>query len=463
MTLSQGAGLRMLIVAMALLVALQILIVGVGFFLRIRDLGEPTRPQIVNQIASAAALLDEKDEDARRRALRAINSPFIRYSLLASFPYAEKTDLAPLPRYRPIVDLYRRNLPGRPFRLIVREGDAARLWGDFRIGRRANPVELVFIVGLADGAALVVEPSPEYRRQVFINFLALMSSLVGVALLFGLVAASLATSRPLARMAEKAEGFAARLDDAPFDEGRGPEPVRRLARAFNRMREDIRRLVAERQTTLAAVAHDYRTYLTRLRLRADLIADDGQRERTVADLDEMAALIDDTLLFARAGHVQEEAETVDLAALGDAVVAALAETGADATIVAATRPVFVRGHPRALKRAAMNLAENAVKYGRAARLAVERRDTAAVLRVEDEGDGVPDDALKRLAEPFFRLEDSRSRSTGGAGLGLAIARTLVEASGGALVISRGPSGGLRAELVLPKAEAETVASAKGHP
>ncbi|MBY0422991.1 MAG: HAMP domain-containing protein [Parvularculaceae bacterium] len=450
MTLSPGAGLRLVILALALLVAFQILIVGVGFFLRIRDLGEPTRPQIINQIAGAAALLDDKDAEERNLALRAINSPFIRYSLLDVFPHADHEARA-LPRYRPIVDAYQRSLPNRPFRLIVREGAAATLWGDFRIGKRVIPVELVFFVGLKDGSALVVEPSPEYRRQVFINFLALMSSLVGVALLIGLVLASFATARPLARMAADAQAFAADLDAPPFPENKGPEPVRRLARAFNRMRTDIRSLVAERQTTLAAVAHDYRTYLTRLRLRVEQIEDAEQRGKAIDDIEEMSALIDDTLFFAAARHAGGALETLDFAALVRGVVEGLVETGAEAQIVGGDAPLLVSAHPRALKRAVVNLAENAVKYGRVARLSLERRDGETVLAVEDDGEGVPDAALARLAEPFFRVENSRSRQTGGAGLGLAIAKMLVEASGGRLAFSRAEKGGLRAEIVLQTA------------
>lgn len=448
MTLSGGAGLRVLIVAFALLIALQILIVGVGYFLRIRDLGEPTRPQIVNQIAGAAELLDRSRGDDRTIALRAINSPFIRYSWLPVFPYPDDEG-TPLPRYRPILDLYRQSFPNRPVRLIVRNATDARGLGPFAVSARRNLVELVFLIGLKDGSALVVEPNREYRRQVFINFLALVSSLVGVALLIGLVLASFATSRPLARMAASAEAFAANLNAPPFDEKAGPEPVRFLARAFNRMQTDIRRLVFERQTTLAAVAHDYRTYLTRLRLRAEFIAEEEQRIKAVCDIEEMTALIDDTLFFAKAEFAPTALEDVDLAFVARAVVDGAAETGRRANFLAVDESVTVKAHPRSLKRALVNLVDNAIKYGGAAHVELARRGAHAVLSVEDEGEGVPEDKRVRLAEPFFRVEDSRSRETGGAGLGLAIAKMLVEASGGALTFSAASSGALRAEIILP--------------
>lgn len=449
MTLAPGAGLRLIIVALALLVALQILIVGVGFFLRIKDLGEPTRPQIINQIAGAAALLDDKDAEQRQLALRAVNSPFIRYSLLDAFPNSER-EARPLPEYRPIIDAYLKTLRDRPFKLIVRNNRPLRPWSGFRFGRRVNGDELVFIVGLKDGSALVVEPSPEYRRQVFINFLALMSSLVGVALLIGLVLASFATSRPLARMADNAEAFAANLEAPPLAES-GPEPVRNLARAFNRMKTDIRRLVSERQTTLAAVAHDYRTYLTRLRLRAEYIGDEDQRAKTVADLDEMTALIDDTLFLAKTDHASPAFEAVDLGALAREVVAGAVESGGRATCAEESAKLQVKVHRRSLKRALANLVDNALKYGSAAHVVVALIGDQATISVEDEGKGVPEDQRARLTEPFYRVEGSRSRETGGAGLGLAIAKMLVEASGGSLRFDAASRGGLRAEITLPPA------------
>lgn len=450
MTVSGGAGLRLLIIALAFLIAFQILIVGVGFFLRIRDLGEPTRPQLVNQIAAAADLIERNQGQDRQAALRAINSPFIRYSIIGAFPYAD-TEPEPLERFRPIVEIYRMSMPQRKVRLIVRAGAASNLWDEFRIRRRANPEELVVVIELKDGSAMIVEPSPEYRRQVFINFLALLSSLVGVALLIGLVLASFATTRPLGRLAANAGAFATDLHAPPFDETKGPEAVRNLARAFNRMQTDIRRLVFERQTTLAAVAHDFRTYLTRLRLRAEFMDDETQRAKTVADLEEMTALIDDTLFFANAEQARAALEEFDLAALARAVVEGAGEGGGRASFNASGDDFAVRAHPRSLKRALANLVENAIKYGGAAHIELSRRGAQIILSVEDEGDGVPEDKRARLAEPFFRVEDSRSRETGGAGLGLAIAKMLVEASGGALTFGAAKSGALRAEIALPPA------------
>lgn len=451
MTVSGGAGLRALIIALALLIAFQILIVGVGFFLRIRDLGEPTRPQLVNQIAAAAHLLERTGGEERTAALRAINSPFIRYSVVDAFPYAD-AEPQPLKQFRPIVDIYRMSMPNRKVRLIVRDGAASSFWDEFRIRRRANPVELVFVIGLKDGSALIVEPSPEYRRQVFVNFLALLSSLVGVALLIGLVLASFATTRPLGRLAANAEAFAADLGAPPFDETRGPEAVRNLARAFNRMQTDIRRLVFERQTTLAAVAHDFRTYLTRLRLRAEYMDDETQRAKTVADLEEMTALIEDTLFFAKAEQARATLEDFDFAALARTVVEGAAEAGGRASFAASGEEFLVKGHPRSLKRALVNLVENALKYGGAAHVVLVRRGAEIALFVEDEGPGVPEDKRARLAEPFYRVDDSRSRETGGAGLGLAIAKMLVEASGGALRFGSAARGGLRAEIALPASQ-----------
>lgn len=450
MTLSGGRSLKLLIIALAFLIAFQILIVGIGFFLRIRDLGEPTRPQLVNQIAAAADLLDGKSAEDRAAALRAVNSPFIRYSLIDALAYSNR-DAEPLPRYRPIVEVYRTSMPERSVNLIIRKEAKRRVWGGFGLRGRVDPVDLVFVIGLKDGSGLIVEPSPEYRRQVFINFLALLSSLVGVALLVGLVLASFATTRPLARLAMNAEAFAADLNAPAFDEFTGPEAVRNLARAFNRMQTDIRRLVFERQTTLAAVAHDFRTYLTRLRLRAEFIYDEIQRSKTVADLEEMTALIDDTLFFAKADQARSEVEEVDFADLARNIVAGVAEAGGRTFFSSSGERFQVLAHTRSLKRALANLVENAIKYGGAAHVVLARRGAQIVLTVEDEGPGVPEEKRVRLGEPFFRVDDSRSRETGGAGLGLAIAKMLVQSSGGELTFGAAASGALRAEIILPSA------------
>lgn len=246
-------------------------------------------------------------------------------------------------------------------------------------------------------------------------------------------------------MAAAAETLADDLDAPPMAE-EGPKPVKHLARALNKMQGDIRRLVSERTVTLAAIAHDFRTYLTRLRLRAEFIADDDQRRKAVNDLDEMTALIEDTLLLARHDGQRAELKETDIAAVIRAVADAIGETGGKATFTSTQGPFIACVHEASLRRAVANLMDNAIKYGAIAHVDVRRADGRIIITVSDEGAGVAPDDLARLTEPFFRAEASRSRKTGGAGLGLAIAKKMVETSGGTLTILNGVAGGLVAVI-----------------
>jgi signal transduction histidine kinase len=444
MTLSHGAGLRLLIVALALLIGMQIMIVGAGYYHRVSTLGHPAGPAAVEQIAAAAGLLDQLTDDQRTEALRAVSSPFIQFSIIGAFPEAQE-ERPPLRAYRPMISAYKVALGERPFRTYMRfRGRGGDHTGGSR-GPRLRAPEFFIVMKLADGKGLVAEPFPAYRRQMATSLFAFLSSIVGVILLGALVWASFATSRPLARMAAAAEKIASDLNAPPMAE-EGPKPVRNLSRALNRMHGDIRKLVSERTVTLAAVAHDFRTYLTRLRLRAEFISDGDQRDKAVRDLDEMTALIEDTLLFARYDERAADLTETDVAAVVRSVSDAMCETGAKSTFASEDIPLIARAHEASLRRAVANLMDNAVKYGAVAHADVRKSGADIVITIRDEGPGVTAEDLARLTEPFYRAENSRSRKTGGAGLGLTIAKKMVEASGGTLTILNGVDGGLVAVI-----------------
>jgi signal transduction histidine kinase len=446
MTVSSGHFLRIVIVALAILIALQILIVGASYLVRTAELSHPARPRIVEQISAATALVDEAPPGERAEVLRAISSPFIAFSVLPEFPEDGVRAMHwPLPEYRPVISMYRAALGRREFRIF------ARKWRRFKGAPPIMPAEVVIAIRLSDGSALIVEPSAEYRRQLAVNAAALASSVLGVLLLVGLVWASFQTTRPLRDMAAAAERIAADLETPPLPE-RGPKPVRDLARALNSMQTDLRRLVSERTVTLAAVAHDFRTYLTRLRLRADFIGDVAQRAKAEKDIDEMTALIDDTLLYARAGAAGVATGPFDAAALLRDIAQGMNEPrgGVEASTPASLLAI---GHEGFVRRAVINLIDNALKYGGAARVHLEGAGALTTMTIEDDGKGLTRADLDRLTEPFFRVEGSRSRATGGAGLGLAIARRLIEASGGSLNLDLTAGGGLRAQVLLAGAAA----------
>jgi signal transduction histidine kinase len=199
---------------------------------------------------------------------------------------------------------------------------------------------------------------------------------------------------------------------------------------------------------LAALGHDLRSPLTAMRLRSELVDDDETRERLVATVEEMRRMVGLTLDFARGVAPREAAETLDLGALVREVAGDVAATVGPVEVEISTA-VTLTARPTALERALRNIVENAVRYGGAARVRVAGDAAAATIVVDDDGPGIPDADLARVFEPFTRLEASRSRETGGVGLGLAIARTIVHAHGGEITLANRPEGGLRATLRLP--------------
>jgi signal transduction histidine kinase len=270
--------------------------------------------------------------------------------------------------------------------------------------------------------------------------------------------AVLRLTAPAATLAAAAEALGRDVNAPPLPED-GPSEIAAAARAFNTMAGRIRRFVQDRTFMLAAIGHDLRTPITRLRLRAEFLEDDEVRGKILSDLDELEAMVAATLEFGRDGTTQEPASAVDLAELARTV---LDET-ADARPDDAERLRFdgpdhltVCVRSLAMKRALTNLVLNALAYGGNAHV---RLDGAAaggqegagqlVLTVEDGGPGIPADEMERMFQPFHRGETSRNRETGGNGLGLPIARNILRAHGGDVTLANRPGGGVRATVTLP--------------
>jgi len=254
-------------------------------------------------------------------------------------------------------------------------------------------------------------------------------------------------TQPLRRMAGAADRLGLDGDTLPLPE-RGPREMRNATRAFNRMQDRIRRLVDDRTLMLAAVSHDLRTVLTRLRLRAEYIDDDEQQAKAVADLDEMQAMLDATLAFARDDATDETIARLDLAAMLQSMVDDLADAGHQAAYDGPDRLSF-SGRTVALRRAFANLIENALRYGECADVTLSPAAGHVVITVADRGPGIPADMRERVFDPFFRLETSRNRETGGTGLGLAVVRAIVGRHGGDVELEDRPGGGLLVRVTLP--------------
>jgi signal transduction histidine kinase len=259
-------------------------------------------------------------------------------------------------------------------------------------------------------------------------------------------------TRPVSDLAAAAERLGRDVNAPPLPED-GPREVATAARAFNTMAERIRRFVGDRTQMVAAIGHDLKTPITRLKLRAELLDDDEQRRKILADLEEMEAMIGATLAFARDDAAAEPSVMVDLAALCRTVLDEATDAApemADAITYDGPEHLTVRARPVALKRALANLVGNALAYGGAARLTLAEAAPGQLrIVIEDDGPGVPEYELEGVFQPFRRLETSRNRETGGSGLGLPIARNILRAHGGDVVLRNRPKGGLAAVMTLP--------------
>ena len=276
------------------------------------------------------------------------------------------------------------------------------------------------------------------------QLLALAAGIVAVMAL-GIAAMRLIT-RPIVSLASAAEelGRGARPKDVPEA---GLDEVRQAARAFNQMQRRIRRMIEDRTQMIAAISHDLRTPITRLRLRAEFVEDPEEQQKMLTDLDQMEAIIRSTLAFAREDSDNEPTSSVDLHVLLQEV----AESHPPARLTT-REPCTLRARPVALRRCFDNLVQNAIRYGNTAEVALHDRGDKVEVTVDDTGPGIPEDRLNDVFRPFVRLEESRNRESGGAGLGLAIARSVVLAHGGTIILSNRPEGGLRALVRLPKAD-----------
>ncbi len=284
-----------------------------------------------------------------------------------------------------------------------------------------------------------VKPPPErIDGQLFLTVLILSLLLVlGVSML---IARHL--TKPLAELsnAAKAVGRGDRSIRVPEE---GPREMRDAARAFNVMQDEIARFDAERVRMLAAVGHDLRTPMTSLRIRAEMVDEDEQRDAMVRILDEMTVMADGLVSYAQKGEDTEPFGRIDL---GSLVRQLCEDRGVKCT---APEGIEVKARRVGLGRAVGNLIDNAIRYGGSASVSLTRDDTSAFVAIDDEGPGIPTESLESVFQPFVRGDNSRSLSTGGTGLGLSIARTIIVAHRGQVTLENREQGGLRATATIP--------------
>ncbi|HEY0116948.1 MAG TPA: ATP-binding protein [Allosphingosinicella sp.] len=293
-----------------------------------------------------------------------------------------------------------------------------------------------------NGQLLILRPNPWPLLRLAGGTLLLYAVLLLAMIL--VLARLIRPLRDLTRAAQRFRGHGESLQLQP----RGPADIRRAIEAFNAMGSRVSGLIDEKDRMLGAIGHDLRTPLASLRIRVENMEPPEERDRMIATIEEMTALLDDTLALARSGRSSEPQRALDVAALADAVVEEFRELGHDVTMedsarsVACVRANLVRGAIR-------NLVDNAIKYAGAVELAVSADRDRVAVEVKDRGPGIPEDQLRLVQEAFVRLESSRSRETGGTGLGITLARAAAQLHGGELELENRPGGGLVARMLLP--------------
>lgn len=253
-------------------------------------------------------------------------------------------------------------------------------------------------------------------------------------------------ARPLQQLTASAEALG-RGESAPLEPPSGPDDVRQLYESFNRMQLRLHRFIVDRTRMLAAIGHDLRTPLTTLRLRAEFIPDAELQARILDTVAEMQAITEATLSFAKHEGAEEETRVVDITALLGSLCDDLAELGLAVEFLESER-IDYRCRPNSLRRAIRNLIENAVRYGGSATVRLQELPGSLDIAIQDPGPGIPPEEMERVFEPFYRLEHSRSRDTGGVGLGLSIARAVARQHGGDVTLAS-LNPGLQAVVSLP--------------
>ena len=454
---------RLVVVLLGGLIVAQLAAAYINMAERDRLLYRAGGMQLAQRIADIARLLDSVAPSERRRIAAVFNAP----------PLAVSLDRPPLATGEP--DDAQNSVFAGVLRFALGANMPVRL--KRRPGGFAPPPGRGMMGGAMMGPSMMGQPMPwhgappggaSYLVQVtlhdgtLVTFDSYLSPqegsiplrlgltllvLLGTVIVVSLIAVRWVTG-PLSALATAAEKLGRDIDRPPLEES-GPVEVRRAASAFNLMQQRLSRFLSDRTRVLTAMSHDLKTPLTRLRLRMETVDDPVLREKIGKDLDEMQSMVTQTLDYMRDSSRSEATQQVDLMAMLETLQIDFRDTGHAVDIKGALAQPYV-GRPLALRRCLTNLVENAIRYG--GRATIELEDTAkqVVVRIVDDGPGMPDEELERAFEPFYRGERSRSRETGGTGLGLGIARNIARAHGGELVLKNRPGGGLEAHLSLPR-------------
>ncbi|MEH6836068.1 MULTISPECIES: ATP-binding protein [Falsihalocynthiibacter] len=413
--------------------------------------------EAAGRAANVARLIEEAPPELHVSILRASNSPLVRFEL-ASRPivqHADHSDSGMVEgRIRALLDdsfsrdirVELHEIEGQILPLPHLSQEMAQMHVAMMRGE-LSAVEMNLSIGITGGDWLNVSTRFE-RPPIQWPIYSMLTFALSAAAILGVVFWFLMTrlTGPLRGLVQAADrlGRGEDVSDLPMV---GPAEVRDLTSTFNRMQDRLTRFVADRTRLLAALGHDLRSPLTALRVRAEMVDDEETRDSLVASVEEMQSMVEATLTFARGLTGGEGPEVVDLKAFLQSL-----QTDMHTPFELADGPTIdVRLRPNAMRRALRNVIENAVRYGGNTRVYHTVSKDEFVIIVEDDGPGIPATELERVFDPFFRLEQSRSLETGGHGLGLSIARTIIGAHGGDISLLNREESGLRATITIPLA------------
>lgn len=446
-----GLSTRLALVVAGGLTTIQALVMAVALYQATPPPDGSRHPFLV-RVVSIVSAVESAPTDRREVILDSVSNPEVAFSLAPqavppgyvldrSFVVPGLHDAGSDPREsRRITMLLRRSaLPGL---------------GDLRLRGMANRA---MTVALRDGGFLLAEPVGPRRRQGTLFVILLTNLIVGVAVVSAVWMIARGLVSPLEVIAARARTFATDSSGPPMREDIGSPEARDLAEAFNVLRADIDRLLDARMRMLAAVAHDLRTYLTRLQLRLGGLQDADQRAAADNTVRRMSALIDDVLLAARAEQAAPSLEAIDLGSVLNDIVEDRLMLG-QAVEMESQPPRWIESDLTSLSRALENLIENAVRHGGGARIMVRPSPASIDIHIIDHGPGLPPEIDPNALEPFITADRARNRDEAGVGLGLYIARTLIERIGGRLLFRETVGGGLTCVVSLPEPEVADAAA-----
>jgi len=427
--------------------------------------------EATGRAASVTRLLEEAPSDLHAAILRAANSPLVRFEMtdrpvierhndgesgpvedriraLLDDPFTREIrvdihevegTILPLPHLSSEPRNARPGVAGDDMSAMMTDDMTAMMGGDM------SALEMSVSVALTGGQWLNVQtrferPPLQWAWGSTITFVLTAAGLLAAGFWF-LMARITGPLRDLAVASERL----GRGEDMQPVAPTGPTEVRDLTAAFGIMQERLTRFVEDRTRMLAAIGHDLRSPLTALRVHTEMVDDDDTREHLIASIEEMQGMLDATLSYARGVSASEQSEQVEIGQ----VLTGMNQAMPTQFALAPGPELAISVRPFAFRRALRNLIENAQRYGGGAQVTFTEQDGAAVIEIADQGPGIPEDQLEEVFAPFQRLDSSRSLDTGGHGLGLSIARSILRAHGGDVALANAPGGGLVARVSLP--------------